>query len=276
MPQTIDVAVFGNSLAEYALLQAPGNRVLFNFALPGQELVYDAALMRQYRQHIPQGGIVVLMIGYYCRYAPVRNAEFEEMQGRYYRILDPENILDVDRPWYYLQKLFPVLGLEPFQLLRSAMIGLGLREMDPIGIDVRAEMVVTADEIPVQQQERRQGHWEDLIKPIFPQTDADEDAALRQMLDMAKENGWQAVLVTPPFLDAYNACFPVEFYPVFAQQMKDLAAEYGVPYLDYSHDEAWGQRLDRHFDINHMNAAGAAAFCEQFYGDLEAMGLLDG
>lgn len=101
--------------------------------------------------------------------------------------------------------------------------------------------------------------------------------AYREMLEMCCEKGWRAVLVTPPHLTDYLDCY-VEYDPNFFtnldQFMDGLCQEYGVEWLDYSHTPAFAERYDLYKDIDHLNLDGAALFNEQFYTDVQALGLL--
>ena len=95
------------------------------------------------------------------------------------------------------------------------------------------------------------------------------------MLELCREKGWKAVLVTPPYPAEYSACFPGGFYESFLERVSSLAEEYGVPYLDYSHDEAFAGQHDLFKNLDHLNFTGAEQFDRRFFAEAEALGLLD-
>lgn len=95
--------------------------------------------------------------------------------------------------------------------------------------------------------------------------------AYHDMLDLCREKGWNAVLVTPPYPVEYSACFPDGFYESFLLQVEALSREYGVPYLDYSHEPAFTERYDLFKNIDHLNLDGAALFDGEFFDDIGAL-----
>ena len=270
MPESVDVAVFGASHGNRSFVFVPDGHTLFNFCLSGQSPQYDLMLMREYQDHIAPGALVILTFSYSSPFFPERAAGFSEKQSRYYRILSPENLIDPDPLHMLLQKHLPLLEESLTSLvgsLASTVLGQAARDAQ------NTTRQTSPEEMPAEQTRMKRTQWEEKIAPSFSDTDPTAMDAYRQMLAMCRDHGWQAVLVTPPFLDEYRACFPDEFYPVFYDAANTLAEEYDVPYIDYSFDSAYASRYDLYLNIDHLNLAGAEMFDAQFFDDLAAQGI---
>ena len=271
MPDTAKIAVFGTSHGEDAFQYPPEGSTFFNFSLAAQTPLYDAAMMRQFQDHIPRGGLVILTVSYMSPYWTGTEESFDSRQPRYYRILGPENIVDVDLGRYFLTRYFPILTLDPPELAEAFF-------SHPDGSAVTREEVgrrqLPAESIPSEQERVLRDHGS-LIEPVFPEVNPAMWNAYREMLELCREKGWKAVLVTPPYPAEYSACFPGGFYESFLERVSSLAEEYGVPYLDYSHDEAFAGRHDLFKNLDHLNFTGAEQFDRRFFAEAEALGLLD-
>lgn len=261
VPGNIDVAVFGASHAKHGVRSGPEGHTFFNFALDSQTPQYDLAMMHQYGDHIKENAVVILTVSYTTPYLIESESSFQEKQGRYYRLLDPENIIDVNLAQYYLMKLFPVLGVEPASLISKIVVPMKYTE----------EATFDKSQVIKQQESIRQRHLAG-IESIFPKTVTLGTYA--EILSLCAEKNWKAVLVTTPYNVYYNDCFPSDFYPAFHDTVNDFAREHGVPYFDYSHEEEFATSMELYHDIDHLNAAGAAEFETRLYADLQAAGLL--
>lgn len=260
VPNSVNVAVFGASHGATDLRTGPEGYDFFNFAIGSQSPWYDLALMHQYEENMEENTLVVLTVTYLSPYWNETETEFKEKQGRYYRLLDPENIIDVDLVQYYLFKLFPVLGVEPIPLINRFLL--------PIK---KTEPTLSLDEVEKGKKERGFQHWSN-IKRVFPKAAAWD--IYEEIFSHCEENHWRVVLVTPPYTEYYNECFPAEFYSAFFDTVNRLAEEHGVLYFDYSHEEKFATATQWYRDLDHLNAEGAKVFEAQFYGDLKAAGLL--
>ena len=269
MPEQIDVAVFGASHGMYAFRIAPEGRTFFNFSLSGQTPAYDLRLMREYQDRIQPGALVVLTMSYPSLFMQMHDSSFAEKQPRYYRILSPENIIDLDTTRYYLSRYCPILN-ETLTSLIASFANLVLDDTAFDALDDHA--VLSRDDIPAMQMHMRNAQWDEIIAAALDTSPPMEDT-YRQILTLCREHGWTTVLVTPPYLEEYNDCFPEGFFPVFYDTVSDLSQEFDVPYLDYSHDETYFGRYELYRDIDHMNLPGAEMFDAQFYADLAQQGI---
>lgn len=269
MPGKTDIAVLGASQAREAFKYPPEESSFFNFAISAQTPQYDAALLRQYQDRIRPGALVVLTLCYISPYWVDEDAVFQGKQARYYQILHPWNIVDVDWAAYFQRRIFPILSLEPDALAEAFF-------QDPERTALYDEET-GHNQLPVPDPAAEPAaqamHWS-MIEPLYPEVNPVMWDAYHEMLDRCREQGWNAVLLTPPYLSDYNAGFPDGFYEMFTSRVNELAAEYGIPFLDYSHDPAYAKRYDLFRDgTGHLNLEGAAKFNEQFFSDVQALGL---
>lgn len=271
IPERIDIAVFGPSHGRDAFKYPPKGQILFNFSLSSQTPQYDAAMLRQYQDQIDPGALIILTFTYMSPYWTDTEDAFQSKQPRYYRILSPENIVDVDLSRYWLGQLYPLLILEPGDIASAFLKSTPLIATS----DGRVGHNHLSPEDVLEGQTRiKQDHW-GLITPVYPEVNPVMWDAYREMLELCRERGWKAVLVTPPYLSVYNDCFPGGFYESFLSRVEELAEAYGVPYLNYSHDPDFAECYDFYRDIDHLNLDGAAVFNEKFFSDIQALWLLD-
>lgn len=271
MPERIGIAVFGPSHGRTDFKVAPEGAVMFNFALNSQTSEYDLRLMRQYQDRIEPGALVVLTFTYLSPYWTDPEADFQSKQRRYYRILDSENIVDVDLSRYWTGRLCPLLLLEPGDI---ASAFLKPPPLAPTTDERIGHKRLSPEDLPEERARIERAHWNERIAPVYPEVNPVMWDAYRGILELCRERGWKAVLVTPPYTGDYNACFPAGFYEDFLSRAAELSDAYGVPYLDYSHDPAFAESYDLYRDIDHLNLDGAAVFNERFFPDVQALGLL--
>lgn len=270
MPERIEIAVFGSSHGQADFKNAPGDAVMFNFALSSQTPQYDAAMLRQFQDRLEPNALVIMTASYLSPYWTDKKAAFQQKQSRYYRILSPENIVDVSISRYWLGRLCPILTVE---LREIASAFLKSTDLIPTTDERDGHNRLSDEDIPDEQARVGANHWS-IISPVYPEVNPTMWDAWREMLTLCRENGWKAVLVTPPYPEVYNECFPVGFYEEFLNRMNEISTEYGVPYLDYSHAPGFVKRLDYFKDIDHLNLDGAAEFNRRFFEDVQALGLL--
>ena len=84
--------------------------------------------------------------------------------------------------------------------------------------------------------------------------------AYREIFSLCKENGWNAVLVTPPYPAVYTECFPSEMLDRFDAIVEALSEESNVPWLNYAQDGEFTENFAYFKNIDHLNLAGAHTF----------------
>lgn len=258
MPDEIDVAVFGSSHAHLAFRSAPYGDTFFNFALSAQTPKYDLMQMLEFQDRIRPGALVVITVSYPSPFWSEHNEGFERLQGRYYRVLSPEHIVDYDPIDDFLHKYFCLMAEDQATIIKS------LLAKDALLASQDGNKQLDVSTIEQQQQAKIDDHLAAIMR-CYPETDPVMMESYRQMLKLCKENDWKAVLVTPPYLDEYNDCFPDDFFSTFYEIVGSLSEEYSVPYLNYSHDEWFKDKYSFYRDLDHMNQKGADAFDAVFY-----------
>jgi len=270
VPSSIDVAVFGASHGRNAFPEFPGADSFFNFSLSSQTPQYDEKMMLQYSDRFEDGALIILTVMYTSPFREESTASFMRKQPRYYRILDAENIVDVDLSRYWLQRFSPILT-QDITALASAFLGNVSLISNPF--DAARHKSISVEAMEGEQARIMRDHVA-LLDATFPETASVSWEAYCRMLTMCRENNWKAVLVTPPYLEEYNACFPEEFFPIYYETMEELSSTFHVPYLNYSHDEFYAGKYGLFQDIDHLNAEGSAVFFMQIQQDLQTLGLL--
>lgn len=271
MPASIDVAVFGASHGRDAFKYPPEGAALFNFSMSSQTPQYDLAMLRQFQDRVRPGALVVLTLSYASPYWTDTEEVFQSKQPRYYRVLSAENIVDVDLGKYWINQLSPLLTLEPGKILSAF---LSHPPLNPTEDELRGHNRLLEETIPNEQARIQKNHWTEAMAPVYPEPNPVMWDAYHEILDLCQAKGWNAVLVTPPYPAEYNACFPDGVYESFLTLAAKLSEEYGVPYLDYSHDPAFLTRHDLFKNIDHLNLDGAAVFDQRFFTDVRKLGLL--
>ena len=269
LPDQVDIAVVGSSHGRDAFKFPPEEKVLFNFSMSAQTPQYDLAMLRQFQDRVRPGGLVILTVSYLSPYWTDTEKTFQDKQPRYYRVLSPGNIVDVDLGRYWLGRLSPVLALEPQDLVSAFLVR---QELIPAADEQFGHKQLLAEKIADEQSRIQRDHWS-VISPVYPDVNPVMWDAYHEISDLCREKGWNAVLVTPPYPAEYNAGFPEGFYESFLLRMETLSQECGIPYLDYSHDPAFAERYDFYRNIDHLNLEGAAVFNQQFFADIQSLEL---
>ena len=268
VPETVTFAVFGPSHTRYAFRDADWGEGFFNFAMSAQTPQYDLMQMREFGDRIAPGATVVLTMTYFSPFWTDSEEAFAEKQERYYRILSPENIVEIDPAHWRLGRFSPLLTTSV-----SNMLGAFFKPeaLGPTHSDMNGYRVFTGenlDEERVRIAENQKGLWSS-----FPDGNPVQEQAIDEMLSLCREKGWNAVLLTTPYLQVYNDCFPDEVYEVVREKTRALADAYGVPWLDYSHDPDFADKFEYYFDIDHLNYDGDAAFAAKLQPALRELGL---
>lgn len=269
MPEQITLAVFGPSTGQHGIVNPPEEYKdsFFNFCLSSQTPQYDFQVMQSYSDHIQSGATVILTVFYASPYWTDTEDAFNQKQSRYYHILEPEYIVDVDLSRYWLQRFSPILTAE-FSTILSSLLTTPERALTPV--QIQGTKKCSSEDATEQQDRLKESQWAS-ISPCFPDVNPVMWDAYHSMLNLCREKEWNAVLVLPPYLPEYNVIFPTEFYPAFQERMTELSEEYDVPFLDYSHDAFYAGRYELFRDIYHLNSAGAKVFNAQLFADIAAI-----
>ena len=272
MPEEVTFAAFGSSHGRDAFQAADYGEGFFYFSMSSQTPQYDWMQMRQFADRIHPGATVVLTVSYSSPFWTDTKETFESKQRRYYRILSPENIVDCDLGRWYLGRFSPLLITESSGVLEAFLNPPELR--DETNALYGAQRLKNED---LESDERRiQAYHLPAIEPAMPDGNPVMLDAFREMLEMCRQRGWNAVLVTPPYPEVYTNCFSNEILERFREMTIGISREFGVPWLDYSRDAEFTENFSYFKNIDHLNLAGASAFAARFQTDLKEIGLWQG
>lgn len=270
MPGAINIAVFGSSHGRAGFLYPPSDSSFFNFSLASQTAQYDWNMMREYENRFSPGTIIILTVSSLSPFWTDSEATFASKQARYYPILSPQNIEDADCFRWGKERFFPVLNKSLPELVKAFFYQ---TPAVPNYIeDVRGK-VLKEEDIESERKRIMKNHIS-LISPVYPETNSVMMDSYREILSHCQESGWPVILVTPPYTDIYNSIletYDKDFYEVFSQAVTAMAEEYGVPYLDYSHDPDYTTSYDFFRDVDHLNIEGSKEFDARFFQDASTL-----
>lgn len=267
VPEEVDFAVFGPSHGRDAFPFYEAYEHAFNFALSSQTPAYDYLVMRQFQDRIQPGATVVITVSYLSPYWYESQEEFQDKQERYYRFLSPWNIQDVDIPHWLLQRISPLLTTSVESTVAAFLHPPALAD-DPNA--AAGTHQIQQSDIASEQERIAQDHVA-VVERGYPTVNPVMWEAFENMLTLCEEKGWNAILLTPPYLADYTACFPEGFYEEFCRQVESLSDQYDVAWLNYSRDEDFAHAYAYFKNIDHLNYAGAEVFEEKFRNDLAAV-----
>lgn len=269
MPERIAFAVFGPSHGRDAFQKEDYGEGFFNFSMSSQTPQYDWMQLREFQDRLAPGATVVLTVSYLSPFWTDSAESFGSKQERYYRILHPENIVDCDVGRWVLERWSPLLTTECGSVISAFLHPEELRK-DTNSLYGRQELT---QEVLTDEQERVRKNHLSAIEPAMPNGNPVMLDAYREIFSLCKENGWNAVLVTPPYPAVYTECFPSEVMDRFCAIMEALSKEYSVPWLNYSQDSEFTESFAYFKNIDHLNLAGAHAFAAKLQPRLTELGL---
>ena len=269
MPKEITFAAFGASHGRDAFQKEDYGEGFFNFSMSSQTPQYDLMQLREFSGHIAPGATVALTVGYGSPFYSDTEEVFESKQERYYRILSPQNIVNCDVGHWVLEHWSPVMTTECGSVLSAFLHPEELRK-DTNTLYGRQELT---QEVLTDEQKRIQ---RDHVQPsivTMPDGSPVMLDAYREIFSLCEKNGWNAVLVTPPYPVVYTECFPPEMLARFCEIMEALSEEASVPWLNYSQDSEFTENFAYFKNIDHLNLAGAHAFAADLQPKLAELGL---
>ena len=259
VPDSVDVAAFGSSHAGNGF-QAPQyhDGTLFNFYMSMQSPIMDNRLYFHFRDHLAKNAVVIIDLSYFSLY--YNNTHSVDHFKRYCSFLSIGELPNWNAKLYRLFRVvdFDFNPVASFLMRKTA-------ELTPFHTSTTSERF-SAEELTAIGS--------DLAKTFLgfsgDQTiDPEVDQALREMLADCVAQGYRPVLVTTPYQIELNQCIPDAFLATFRADCARYAADYDIPYLDYSHDERFSRARAYFVDTDHLTSDGSAAFMQLFFQDLK-------
>lgn len=270
VPQGITLAAVGSSHGIAAFRAADLGEDFFNFSMSAQTPQYDLMMLRSFAEHIEPGAGVIITVSYMSPFWTDTESAFETKQPRYYRILSPDCIVKPGRRGivrWCLGRFSPALTTDPKSL---ALAFLAPEKQSAPADGVWVEPTLTEEMLPSERLRVARDHLS-LITPAMPGGNPEMLEAYGEIFTLCRENGWNAVLVTPPYPREYTECFPDDVLAEFRALTEELARTNGVAWLDYSCSEDFPFSYFR--DLDHLNTEGAHAFSEVLLPELRALGI---
>jgi hypothetical protein len=235
-----------------------------NFGNAYQGFYYDFEILKEHGRELPEGCTVIM---------PISDISFDlykdigNLRIQYYRILDYGAIPNHDPVEYLKLRLLPIL---------TAKYNIKYIFKDKNSPEDQVDAIVQnqMDEGEFLRNAQEQAGKSKALHERDQQTKQHEENQqmnidkLGEMIEYCQERGYKPVLVTTPFTRYYNESIPEEYYTEMYGIISDVSKKYGIPYLDYSHDPRFTERLEYFRDADHMNPLGARAFTDIVLSDL--------
>lgn len=229
----------------------------FNFGNVSQTYAYDLALLKEYGSYLDDECVLFIPVSYFSfNNETVNESEAQALSVKYYHCLSPKNVPDYDLFTDIVTARFPVLSAGE-DLLKLLPDKLTVHAQEGNGEEAQMDEAAVA-EFAERAAARFDRHFNNKDNYFLPE----REAQLRELIDYCKEHGITPVLITTPFSVYYNNPVPEEFLDRFHSTINLIAADTGVNYYDYSHDDRFMENLTLFSDADHLNEAGSAYFME--------------
>lgn len=266
MPYDIDVASFGSSHAGNAFQgQRYHDGVLYAMSLALQTPELDYAMYRHFRDHFSDDATVVITLSTFSLYWQPTFAEYCENIKRYCLFLPFSCLPSAKAKFYRLFRICDFQASDVRDYFANKQPG-----TPPSAESSSVATRFTADELAQVGRARSQTHLDMCASSPDGKVSRAMDRALTAMLTDCAEHGYRVILVTTPYLDEYNRCLPQELLDRFSRDANAYADAFGVPYLDYSHDERFTHAPELFIDADHLTSEGSEIFMQIVFADADA------
>lgn len=264
MPENIEVVNLGSSHEAYGIYYDHIEGITgFNLALPGQGLYYDLQLLKKYSDRLAEGCVVIIPLSYLS--------------------FDLETGSDVQNRWYY--KFLGYGAIPNHKISDYARYGLCpllsasfntkylIKDKDSIDFDIYWIYKYFGVKYDVNDEKAWKKDARGALDYYYNVTGQGKNVdlnteCLEEIIGYCYKNGFEPVLITPPFTKYYINVFPKDIITDFHARVKEVREKYGVTYIDYSRDKRIAENLEWFNDSNHMNATGREVFTQILLTDL--------
>ena len=263
IPAQIKLCNFGSSHGENGFYYGEDQYESFNFALSAQYLSYDLRLLKNYREHLEEQGVALIVISHQSFFGvdEIKTSQFESKNRRYYDILPKELIKEYSARTAFYLKNFPAFAGNYTLLL--ALAG-SLWNKPATGRQNGNDTMCTVD-WAAEAEDRYTSH---IIEQKYDMNgdriyNQEEIDAVYEMIAICREIGVTPVLITTPFAKEYTDLIherKPDFYNDFYGLIDRVCNETGVEYFDYSEDGRFNKDHSLFADADHLNENGAKMF----------------
>ena len=263
MPEDLQLVALGSSHGVYSFdFTLYPDYHSFNFAFAGQKPFFDFLLLERYQSHLGEGCVVVLPAFLGTWYG-----EGESLPARYYRILPPATVRGL--PGYSPIDVFLYHTMPVFSSKKGLFDAFAPRT---------GQWTVTRSEA-VTDTVHAQRDAEVYIQHFYVRRsrvrNETEWAAVRNILALCRQRGWQPVLVTAPIANTFYQAVPAGILEGLYADIEELRREY--PELLFWDDaQADFLRYDDSlfWDLLHLNTRGQEVYTRAFVERLRREGRL--
>jgi len=262
VPYELEMVNLGTSYGEfgfdYSVIPVKG----FNLAMEAQHPYYDLSILIHFQSHLLPGAVVLIPISFYSLGLGTGEGDyvFQTRNHRYYRFLEPDQILDF-HTWEFLKyKIFPVF-FSNGNLARIIWDGV------PEG-----KLYLGENQFLPSEMEKRGWERVESLLSLTDESHFEENAAIfREIVKLCKASGFQPVFIATPVTTWFFNALPPDILENSDQLIHSLSVELNVPYLDYSQDPDFYEEMDLFLDTDHLNLTGRKLFTQKVFHELEPL-----
>jgi DltD protein len=250
IPDSIDVINLGSSHGERGFSYEGIEGISgFNAAMGGQNFYYDSKFLQKFCEKLSPSCTVIIPISYFSF---MQARDYGNQRLLYYRFFDYGSIQNHHLTEYIQNKLLPIVG---------ASLNIKYIVDDKPAIEFQhIGGILRADDVEGYRQSAESAYQYFLKVRGQGGNEGFNTENLEGILGYCQEHGFKPVLVTTPFTKYYNEEFSSGFFSDFYARINRISSQYGVSYLDYSHDPRFTDHLEFFVDSSHLNQAGQEAF----------------
>jgi hypothetical protein len=259
LPENIQVMNLGSSHGEFGLdYSGIVGLTGFNFGLRGQSLYLDLQMLKKYRDRLDEGCVVIIPLSYFTF---LQAKDHSNQHILYYKYLDYGSIPNHSLIEYVKFKLLPIL---------SASFNAKYLIKDKRSVEPELFLSQGADEEFYKKTAKEHSWLYHLFVEENKKRPHNEENAetLGEIIKFCRENGFKPVLITTPFTNYYNIWYTDRIYSEFIAAINEVCEKHDVPYLDYSHDPRFANRLEWFSDSDHLSPEGRKVFTEILLRDI--------
>jgi len=259
VPDNLEIVNLGSSHGLYAFDWSQEQINGFNFSLVSQDFYYDLKLLERFSNHLVENAIVLIPVSYFSfdTDREDKEGEFQKRNGRYYSLLPPEEIYGFTIRDYLKNYLLPILSA-------GEKLTAIISEHTPENNLTKDFNVYEYSQLTEKGIERAQRHLSLISKKHFQEN----KKYLEELIEFSKDKGFEPILITTPTTEWYFGNFSDEFLDEFSSLVHSIAADYRIPYLDYSQDQYFRRKPELFLDTDHLNMTGRKIFTRRVIDDL--------
>jgi hypothetical protein len=251
----IDTLVLGSSETYYGVSAHALEGTAFNLANTAQSLYYDYELAKRALPELPKLSRVLILVNYMSLYMELYNHPDSTRIYQYYQEwgIPMQRVRDYVSP----NLVSRVALYSPHKALEALMVGFNTNIATTQLDDRGWYRVPDEDRWGLTDKDARGRlavHHGFMRQEYLLQN----RAVLEQLLDLLRQHGIEAVMLTTPVWDTYRANIRQEQWQPAKATIEELARMYGAIYLDFQHEP---RLVAADFeDADHLNADGAVHF----------------